>query len=529
MARQRFDNLRAVLGGSLTDSATTATLVAPLEYGDGTAVPTISGGDYFTFTVLDADGTIEVVYVTAYTSGSTTLSTITRGQEGTDAIAHASGTVLRHGPTVQDFAALQLAKESGGIYPDRDADGTPVLFFGPTDPGGDLTSIDLWIQDGVTAPADEVTYDNTTSGLTATDVQAAIDELEAAGGGGGVTLEQVYDALATVLVAGTNMTITPNDGADTITFASSGGGGGGATAETVTASKTSAYTAAAFDFVRADATSGGFTVTLPGSPTTGDKVRVKKTDSSANIVTVAGTIDGATNWRLLDQWACMEVIYDGTDWKVTSRAGRAVPAGPLALAAEITYVSNANTVNATLPAGATAGQLAIIFAAHGFVPTTPTGSTLISGGTPASHGAYYKVLLTGDITNGYITVPFGGTFYGQVGIVTVSGANASPVRNGKVLATSVVGGFQMTNDPAGSVGQAGDLVIYWAASRHDSGTPTSLVIFDGTQIDAQVNTRFQGTLNYDILTTAGRPRSYAEAYGDVAEVGSGWGVVVVKA
>jgi hypothetical protein len=33
-------------------------------------------------------------------------------------------------------------------------------------------------------PADAVTYDNTTSGLTATDVQAAIDELEASGGGG---------------------------------------------------------------------------------------------------------------------------------------------------------------------------------------------------------------------------------------------------------------------------------------------------------------------------------------------------------
>lgn len=39
--------------------------------------------------------------------------------------------------------------------------------------------------------------------------------------------ELIRDTIATALVAGSNVTITPNDGADTITIAASGGGGGG--------------------------------------------------------------------------------------------------------------------------------------------------------------------------------------------------------------------------------------------------------------------------------------------------------------
>lgn len=39
--------------------------------------------------------------------------------------------------------------------------------------------------------------------------------------------EQVRDVMGVALVAGSNVTITPNDGADTITIAATGGGGGG--------------------------------------------------------------------------------------------------------------------------------------------------------------------------------------------------------------------------------------------------------------------------------------------------------------
>lgn len=62
--------------------------------------------------------------------------------------------------------------------------------------------------------------------VTSTDVQGAIEELDAATGGSGYTDEQVRDVIGAALVAGSNMTITVNDGADTITLAASTGGSG---------------------------------------------------------------------------------------------------------------------------------------------------------------------------------------------------------------------------------------------------------------------------------------------------------------
>jgi hypothetical protein len=81
--------------------------------------------------------------------------------------------------------------------------------------------------------------------------------------------------------------------------ASSSGAGLPATIQ----SKTATYTAAAGEFVKADATSAGFTVTLPSNPTTGALVTVKKTDGTANVVTVApqggGTIDGDSDATII--------------------------------------------------------------------------------------------------------------------------------------------------------------------------------------------------------------------------------------
>lgn len=95
-------------------------------------------------------------------------------------------------------------------------------------------------------------------------------------------------------------------------------------------SKTAAYTAAAGDFVLADATTAGFTVTLPASPTVGQRVAVKKTDATANVMTVvatAKTIDGDPNATIVAEGAGATFVYDGTNWQILGVTSSTGPKG----------------------------------------------------------------------------------------------------------------------------------------------------------------------------------------------------------
>ena len=79
--------------------------------------------------------------------------------------------------------------------------------------------------------------------------------------------------------------------------------------------KTANYTATSTDtLILCNASGGAFTITLP--PTTGLLLVVKKTDSSANAVTVntsSGTIDGASSQSLSVQYQSLSTIGDGTN------------------------------------------------------------------------------------------------------------------------------------------------------------------------------------------------------------------------
>jgi hypothetical protein len=105
MARLRYNGLSNSLGASLSDSATSVTFASKLTYAGGD-VPTISGTDYIPLSILDANGLCaEVVHLTSYTSASTS-GTISRGKEDTFGVAHDSGRVVVHGPTVRDTYTL---------------------------------------------------------------------------------------------------------------------------------------------------------------------------------------------------------------------------------------------------------------------------------------------------------------------------------------------------------------------------------------------------------------------------------------
>lgn len=71
--------------------------------------------------------------------------------------------------------------------------------------------------------------------------------------------------------------------------------------------------------VRADATTAGFTVTLPAAPTLLQLVNVKKIDATANVVTISGgaiNIDGSLTAAIGSQYTNMQVQYNGATWDV---------------------------------------------------------------------------------------------------------------------------------------------------------------------------------------------------------------------
>jgi len=77
--------------------------------------------------------------------------------------------------------------------------------------------------------------------------------------------------------------------------------------------KTAAYSAHAGDTILCDASGGTFAVTLP-TPTAGSRVVIKKIDSSTNVVSITGTVDGSTSASLAYQWGAMDLVADGTSW-----------------------------------------------------------------------------------------------------------------------------------------------------------------------------------------------------------------------
>ena len=78
--------------------------------------------------------------------------------------------------------------------------------------------------------------------------------------------------------------------------------------------------------LKADASGGAFTVTLPpllNAPKQRIPVRVKRVDSSANAVTIAAeqgaTIDGAATYALTAPWSCVTLANDGANWLVVAK------------------------------------------------------------------------------------------------------------------------------------------------------------------------------------------------------------------
>jgi hypothetical protein len=85
--------------------------------------------------------------------------------------------------------------------------------------------------------------------------------------------------------------------------------------------KTGAYTATDADYV-IDCTTGTFTVTLPASSGRTGRILIIK-NSGAGTITVDGnaaeTIDGAATYAISVQYGTIQIMSDGTNWKIISK------------------------------------------------------------------------------------------------------------------------------------------------------------------------------------------------------------------
>lgn len=94
------------------------------------------------------------------------------------------------------------------------------------------------------------------------------------------------------------------------------------------AAKTTTYPITANDHtIRGDATSAGFTVTLPtAASVAGKRYTIIKTDTTANVLTVATTssqtIDGITSLTMLGIYCTVTLESDGSNWIIVAAASQ---------------------------------------------------------------------------------------------------------------------------------------------------------------------------------------------------------------
>ena len=130
---------------------------------------------------------------------------------------------------------------------------------------------------GYTAPAAKLSVDGTT--LINTNTDNGVDKLQVSGSISGIGFKQNYVA------------------------------------------KTGAYTATNADYV-IDCTSGSFTITLYAASGNAGRILIVK-NSGAGSITLDGnaseTIDGSTTFSLLVQYDVVQIMCDGTNWKIISK------------------------------------------------------------------------------------------------------------------------------------------------------------------------------------------------------------------
>lgn len=182
----------------------------------------------------------------------------------------------------------------------------------------------------------------------------------------------------------------------------------------------------------------------------------------------------------------------------------ALGAGPAIRGSTLVACGNVSTYNLAFPAGATAGDLFIIGACHGW-PTSSFGSgqgtwTSLTGanGSNVNGTVNYKVLDAADITRGYVTVTWSLAYFGCLFGVCFIGA---PTGIRTFAVTRDGNGVTTESVVTGSSPVSGDYAILFALSRFN-GTVT-VAGNPGTALQTLTSNEASGVLRIGTLTAGG--------------------------
>ena len=265
----------------------------------------------------------------------------------------------------------------------------------------------------------------------------------------------------------------------------------------------------------ADTSGGTFTITLPGSPATGDWVTIVDGASfqttaltvGRNSSTIAGIAD---NLSLNIEGISVTLVYDGSTWEVFTQVGAQGGDGTLTASSTTTLtnktingssntlsnIANASLTNSSVTVNGTSislGSSGTVTAAAG----TLTGNTLASGVT-ASSLTSVGTIATGVWNGTAITGQYGGTGVDNSGKtitlggnLTTSGAHATTLTTtGTTTVTLPTSGTLAINGPAFSAYAAAVLQTITSGSQQK-------VLFQTEEFDTDgcyTNSRFTPTV-----------------------------------